>query len=224
MSNTEAPAAKKPAAPRKRRTQAERSDEMQLRLVEAAAVVLRRKGYAGLRTDEVARVAKVSRGALQHHYPSKDSLIVATARHLLEASLQRGQKRAASAAAALDPIEAIIADGMEFFLGPDFGVVLDLVLAGGKDRSLRDQIYGHARTSRLDVEDAWLNLLTDRGVPRHKAEKILWLTISIIRGLAVRALWQKDEALFQSLLDEWKLILAGHLKQLNIEVASGDAR
>ena len=224
MSNTEAPVAKKPAVPRKRRTQAERSDEMQLRLVEASAVVLRRKGYAGLRTDEVARVAKVSRGALQHHFPSKDSLIVATAQHLLEASLQRGQKRAASAAAALDPIEAIIADGMEFFLGPDFGVVLDLVLAGGKDRSLRDQIYGHARTSRLDVEDAWLNLLTDRGVPRPKAEKILWLTISIIRGLAVRALWQKDEALFQSLLDEWKLILAGHLKQLNIEVASGDAR
>lgn len=224
MLNTEAAASARKATPRKRRTQAERSDEMQLRLVEAAAVVLRRKGYAGLRTDEVARVAKVSRGALQHHFPSKDSLIVATARHLLDASLQRGQKRAASSAAARDPIEAIIADGMEFFLGPDFGVVLDLVLAGGKDRSLREAIYGHARESRLNVEDAWLALLTERGMPHDKAEKILWLTISIIRGLAVRALWQKDDALFQSLLDEWKRILAGHLKQLKIDVASGDAR
>lgn len=211
-----------PAAPRKRRTQAERSDEMQLRLVEAAANVLRRKGYAGLRTDEVARVAKASRGALQHHFPSKDSLVVATAQHLLEASLVRGQQRASTAAAAQDPVAAIIADGVEFFLGPDFGVVLDLVLAGSKDRSLRDQIYGHARVSRLNVEDAWLDLLVARGVPRDQAEKILWLTISIIRGLAVRALWQKDDALFKSLLDEWKRILAGHLKAAGIDVI-GDA-
>lgn len=222
MSSTE-PLAAKSAAPRKRRTQAERSDEMQLRLIEAAAAVLRRKGYAGLRTDEVARVAKVSRGALQHHFPSKDSLVIATAQQLLSASLERGATRAASAAAKRDPIDAIIADGVEFFLGPDFGVVLDLVLAGGKDRSLRDRIYGHARESRLRVEDAWLELLVARGVPRDKAEKILWLTISIIRGLAVRALWQKDEALFKSLLDEWKLILAGHLKQHGITV-SGDSR
>ena len=139
MSSTEPAARARPAAPRKRRTQAERSDEMQTRLVEAAATVLRRKGYAGLRTDEVARVAKVSRGALQHHFPSKDSLVVATAQYLLEASLVRGQQRAATIAAARDPIAAIIADGVEFFLGPDFGVVLDLVLAGSKDRSLRDQ-------------------------------------------------------------------------------------
>lgn len=220
MSSIE-PAAR-PAVPRRRRTQAERSDEMQTRLVEAAAIVLRRKGYAGLRTDEVARVAKASRGALQHHFPSKDSLVVATAQHLLKVSLERGRRRAASTAATLDPIDAIIADGVEFFLGPDFGVVLDLVLAGGKDRSLKEQIYGHARSSRLEVEDAWLALLVARGVPRPKAEKVLWLTISIIRGLAVRALWQKDDALFKSLLDEWKLILAGHLESAGIDVI-GDA-
>lgn len=198
--------------PPRRRTQAERSDEMQQRLVEAAATVLRKKGYAGLRTDEVARAAKVSRGALQHHYPSKDSLVVATAEHLLRASLTRGQNRAASAVAAADPIDAIIADGTEFFLGPDFGVVLDLVLAGSKSRGLRDQIYAHARESRLGVEEAWLGLLVEHGVPRAKAEKVLWLTISLIRGLAVRALWQRDEALFKSLLDEWKLIVAEHLR------------
>ncbi len=52
-----APAEKAVRAPAvRRRTQTERSDEMRMRLVEASAIVLRRKGYAGLRTDEVARV------------------------------------------------------------------------------------------------------------------------------------------------------------------------
>ena len=53
-------------------------------------MVLRRKGYAGLRTDEVARVAKVSRGAMQYHFKTKDSLVLATAQHLLRDVLERG--------------------------------------------------------------------------------------------------------------------------------------
>lgn len=199
---------------RRRRTQAERSDETQGRVLEASATVLRRKGYAGLRTDEVARVAKVSRGAMQYHFPTKDSLILATAQYLLRDGLQRGQARAAAARGGGDPIEAIIADCMDFFLGPDFSIILDLVLAGSKDRALRDRIYGYTRESRLGVEEAWLELLCQEGLPREKAEKVLWLTISIVRGLSVRALWQRDDALFRQLLDEWKAILAGHIQGL----------
>lgn len=102
-------------------------------------------------------------------------------------------------------------------MGPDFSVMLDLVMAGSKDRALRDQIYGYTRESRLGVEQAWLDVLVARGLPQDKAEKVLWLTISVVRGLSVRALWQHDEELFRALLDEWKLILAGHLKSLNGE-------
>lgn len=199
---------------RKRRTQAERSDQTQARVIEAAATVLRRKGYAGLRTDEVARVAKVSRGAQQYHFPTKDSLVLATAAHLLRGGLERGRSRAEAAATRGDPIEAIIQDSMDFFLGPDFGVILDLVLAGSKDRALRDEIYGYARENRLGVEETWTAVLAEQGLPPAKAEKIVWLTISIVRGFSVRALWQRDKKLFRSLLDEWKLILAGHIRSL----------
>jgi AcrR family transcriptional regulator len=196
---------------KKRRTQAERSDEMRQRVIEAAAEVLRRKGYAGLRTDEVSRVAKVSRGAQQYHFRTKDSLVLATAAYLLRDGLSRGQNRASAAAGGNDPIEAIIQDCMEFFLGRDFGVILDLVLASTKDRNLRRQVYEHTRESRLAVEQVWLEVLCAHGIPKAKAEKVLWLTISIVRGFSVRALWQNDEKLFRSLLDEWKTIIYAHL-------------
>ncbi|MDB5976528.1 MAG: TetR/AcrR family transcriptional regulator [Nevskia sp.] len=222
MSNTESKPVRRPrqpakggaVAPPKRRTQAERSDEMRQRVIEAAATVLRRKGYAGLRTDEVSRVAKVSRGAQQYHFPTKDSLVLATAAHLLNDGLERGRKRAQSAQSNKDPIEAVIEDCMDFFLGPDFGVILDLVLASSKDRGLRDEVYQYARESRLGVEAAWLEVLCKHGIAPAKAEKILWLTISIVRGFSVRALWQRDEKLFRALLDEWKVILYGHLSGL----------
>src|ERR1700741_2799422 len=157
------------AAPRKRRTQAERSDEMRQRVIEAAATVLRRRGYAGLRTDEVARVAKVSRGAQQHQFRSKDSLGVATAEYLLRTSLASALARVAAAREqGGDVVDALIEDAMEFFLGADFTVILDLVLSGGKHRALRDRIYGHARENRLAVEEAWLEVLCEQGLPRAK--------------------------------------------------------
>ncbi|MBL6749519.1 MAG: TetR/AcrR family transcriptional regulator [Nevskia sp.] len=205
---------------RKRRSQAERSEDMRLRLVEAAASILRRKGYAGLRTAEVSKVARVSRGAQLHHFPTKDSLVLATAAHLLQSSLARGVVRARNTAAADDPIEAIeavIQDSLDFFLGEDFAVILDLVLTGTKAGSLRGRVFEYARENRLGVEQAWLDVLVRHGLAPERARKILWLTISIVRGLSVRALWQRDEALFRELLDEWKLILAGHLKQLDGE-------
>lgn len=215
MSSTEhvpAAARARKVVPRKRRTQAERSDETRGRVLDAAVIVLRRKGYAGLRTDEVARVAKVSRGAMQYHFPTKDSLVLATAQYLLRDVLERGKVRAEGARFGGDVIEGIIQDGLDFFLGPDFGTILDLVLAGSKDRALRDQIYGYTRDSRLGVEAAWIEVLCESGLPREKAENVLWLTIGLVRGFAVRALWQRDEKKFRELLDEWKLILAGHLK------------
>ena len=212
-----APARARPGK-RKRRTQAERTDETRGKVLDAAATVLRRKGYAALRTDEVARVAKVSRGAMQYHFPTKDSLVLATAEYLLRDGLQRGESRAQAAARMADPIEAIIQDCMDFFLGPDFATILDLVLAGSKDRALRDQVYSFTRESRLGVEAAWLKVLCERGLPPPQAEKILWITISLVRGFSVRALWQRDDAKFRELLDEWKLILSSHLKTLNIKI------
>lgn len=204
---------------RRRRTQAERTDETRGRVLEAAVVVLRRKGYAGLRTDEVARVAKVSRGAMQYHFKTKDSLVLATAQHLLRDVLERGRTRAQDARYCGDPIEGVIQDGLDFFLGPDFVTILDLVLAGSKDRALRKKIYAYTRDSRLGVEAAWLDVLCESGLPRVKAETVLWLTISVVRGFAVRALWQRDDARFRGLLDEWKLILAGHFKNLKGEMS-----
>jgi len=197
------------ATPRRgRRSQAERSSETQQRLLEATAKILRQRGYAGLRTEEASAVAGVSRGAQLHHFPTKDSLVLATTEHIFRASAERGLARAQRARDSSDPLEAIIQDGMDFFFSEDFLALLDLVLAGGKNRNFRDLIYGFARKYRLPVEAAWLEVLVAAGMSRERASTVLWLTLSIVRGLAVRALWQPDRKLVRSLLDEWKRIIS----------------
>jgi AcrR family transcriptional regulator len=203
--------ARRAGAARPRRSQSERSEETKLKLVKSAVKILRRKGYAGLRSAEVSRVAKVSRGAQLHHFPSKDHLVTATAEYMFRQSLDRAREHARTAMEAEDVVEAIVLDSIDFFFGADFKVILDLVMTGGKNHRIRDRIFECAKATRQPVEEAWIGVLVARSVSRIEAEMVVWITVSIVRGLAIRALWQNDEVLFRAVLDAWKDILAKHI-------------
>jgi hypothetical protein len=55
---------------------------------------------------------------------------------------------------------------------------------------------------------------------------VVWLTLSVVRGLAIRSLWQPDPKRFRRLLDEWKALIAERFsersrngRRANIDVA-----
>ncbi|HYM02062.1 MAG TPA: TetR/AcrR family transcriptional regulator [Stellaceae bacterium] len=190
-----------------RRTQAQRSEEMRQRLLDAAFTVLQRRGYVGFRIAEVAKIAGVSRGAQLHHFPTKESLVVATIEHVFARVLEQARQRAEAAASqSRDPLAAIIDDSSDFFFGDNFAIALDVVMAAAKDDRIRERIFAISRDHRLPAESAWLRVLTEAGLPEDFAEDALWLTISIVRGLAVRRLWQKDPERGRRLLRLWRQI------------------
>lgn len=76
-----------PHRPRKRPTQ-ERSQRTVDAILQAAAQVFTRRGYAGTTTNHIAERAGVSIGSLYEYFPSKDALLVA----LLEAHLHEGEE------------------------------------------------------------------------------------------------------------------------------------
>jgi AcrR family transcriptional regulator len=195
--------AQKPA----RRTQAQRSEEMRQRLLDAAFAVLQQKGYVGFRIAEVAKIAGVSKGAQLHHFPTKDSLVVATIEHVFGRALKQAQERAEAAARQpRDPLAAIIDDSSDFFFGDYFAIALDAVMAAAKDDRIRERIFAISRAHRLPAESAWHQVLTEAGLPDDLAEDALWITISIVRGLAVRRLWQKEPERGERLLRLWREI------------------
>src|SRR4051794_36806117 len=62
---------------RGRRTQEERSTETRRKLVEAAIRVSQESGYANLTISKVAQHAGLTNGAMQHHFSSRDELVLA---------------------------------------------------------------------------------------------------------------------------------------------------
>lgn len=67
-----------PAAPRRSRMP---RGEARAALLDAALAVFRARGYAGTTVDDLCAAAGCTKGAFFHHFPSKEALAVAAARH-----------------------------------------------------------------------------------------------------------------------------------------------
>lgn len=70
------------------RTQAERVRETRTKLIQATVAALDAHGFSATSMSVVQQGAGVSRGALVHHFASRNDLMVATAQHLLDAALR----------------------------------------------------------------------------------------------------------------------------------------
>jgi AcrR family transcriptional regulator len=208
------------APTRTRRTQAERSEETRARILDAAVQVLSTRGYAGFRTAEVATQAGVSRGALTHHFPSRDELLVAVVADVFRRSGELGRTRAGSVHSVDEAIGSLLSDSRDFFFSELFLVAMDLAIQGRLAQSGLDPVGKISADARLPVEASWLNALVSAGVATDVAEDLLWLTNSIVRGLAVRRLWQDEPARFERLFLLWRRMVTAYLESLRAKPAA----
>ena len=97
-----------------RRTQAERTEATRTALIAAARPLFAQRGYSAVGTEEIARAAGVTRGALYHHFGGKRELFEAVYEQI---EIELAERIAAGAleANAASPLEAMKA-GAEMFL------------------------------------------------------------------------------------------------------------
>jgi AcrR family transcriptional regulator len=86
--------------------QAERSDATRARLVSAARALFAKRGYASVGTEEIVRQAKLTRGALYHHFDDKRDLFRAV-HEQIEGELTDAIAAELAGAGTDDPIEAL---------------------------------------------------------------------------------------------------------------------
>jgi AcrR family transcriptional regulator len=191
----------------KRRTQEERASETKNRLIIAAYRVLKAKGYAGFRVNDVTEIAGLSRGAQTHHFPTKMDLIFATFEWLYDRIAERSKRRVSQVKDGDDILQCMLEDACDFFLGEDFSIGLDLIVSAERDMDLKNGIMNIVKDRRFLVEELWMEQLTKKHISHSDAEDLLWLIFNSMRGLATRSLWQKDEVKFE------------HIKKLTLVIA-----
>src|SRR3954453_10429544 len=91
-----------PGEPTVRRTQAQRREATQTKLLDAAVECLTERGYAATSVVDVQQRAGVSRGALQHYWPSRAALVVDAVKALFDSMAARLRADMADRAAIAD--------------------------------------------------------------------------------------------------------------------------
>src|SRR5262245_51679035 len=149
-----------PREPTVRRTQAERREATRTKLLDAAVECLTEHGYAATSVIDVQQRAGVSRGALQHYWPSRAALMVDAVKALFDSMAARLRAdMAAHAARVTNPnpsrrIRVAIELLWSSFDSSLFRAELELWVAARHDAELRPLVVQHDR--RLGTEIAGL--------------------------------------------------------------------
>jgi hypothetical protein len=146
---------------------------------------------------------------------------VATLSHVFEDARALSRARAAAIDPPDDILAAVIEDAREFFFNEHFKVALDIVLSTSTDAAVRKQVLEVSRKARRPVESAWSAALVGRGVPPPLASDLVALTLSLVRGMAIRTLWDDDPEWFERLFALWRRMVEAFLVDLKKPKRSG---
>ena len=185
-----------------RRTQQQRREATQTKLLDATIACIVELGYAATSTTEICARAGVSRGAQVHHYPTKATLVAAAVEHLFAQrhhELVAVHEQHGDLSPAFDHLWRI-------YSGPTLHAWMELVVAARTDPELRRSV---AAVNRRFVAATLPTFVRMFGVSEDQARVGLRLTFAVLDGLAMNAILQRDDALAKAVLTALRQTLAG---------------
>lgn len=185
------------AAPRPRRTQAERRAATRGALLDAAIDVLVEEGYAGLTATAVCQRAGVTRGAQAHYFATKADLVVDALSHLthqlvadlVSKPLPVGDGPAAQYRVLLNRL-------WEIFSGPVSAAQLELFVAARTDDDLRRHLERFEIHVQQTLDEAATKVAAEL-VGRPDFKTLMVTALATIRGLLMLRAVHSDRQIRQ---------------------------
>ncbi|MCW2898744.1 MAG: transcriptional regulator, TetR family [Streptosporangiaceae bacterium] len=179
-------------SPSPSRTQEERRARTQTRLLDATMECLVELGWSGTSTTEVASRAGVSRGAQQHHYPTKIVLVEAALEHLLER-----QRLAYEQAFAILPPERRNVEGAidllwNVFRQPPALALLELAVAARTDDELKPLCIDVNERILQVIVETFGRLFPQTALPEDFADSMLRGVFALLVGLSLQNVLDHD--------------------------------
>lgn len=192
--------------------QQDRSRATRQRLLEAAVESLAEVGYAATTVSVVATRAGVSRGAAQHHFPTRADLFAAAVEYMTEVRLAEIRAQAAGLPSGARRTEAIVGMLADVYTGPLFRAALHLWVAASTEDTLRRQIVRLESHVGRQAHRALLEVLevSERtpGV-RETVQGVL----DMARGLGLADLLTDDSVRRRGIVRQWSRILDQALRE-----------
>ncbi|WP_351227018.1 TetR/AcrR family transcriptional regulator [Streptomyces sp. NPDC002133] len=178
----------------------DRSRVTRQRLLEAAVACLAERGWAGSTVSVVAERAGVSRGAAQHHFPTREDLFTAAVEYVAE------ERSSALRALPVQNRAAVVQALVDLYTGPLFRAALHLWVAASNEEQLRGRVTElEARVGRETHRIAVELLGADESEPgvRETVQGLL----DMARGLGLANLLTDDAARRGRVVAQWGRLL-----------------
>lgn len=189
-----------------REPQQERSRTTRRRLVDAAVACLAERGWHGTTVGLVAERAGVSRGAAQHHFPTREDLVVAAVEFLAEQQVADLRRQAAALPEGPSRAEPVARMLLDLYTGPKFRAALHLWAAASTDDALRAVLVPlEARVGRVAHAVAVELLGADESRPGVR--ETVQATLDLARGLGLANLLTDDTKRRGQVARHWATIL-----------------
>ncbi|WP_043532586.1 TetR/AcrR family transcriptional regulator [Litchfieldella xinjiangensis] len=190
-----------------RQTQEERSRQTQARVIKATIDCILEKGIRATSTVDVARKAGVSRGALMHHYPSKESLMQATLDDLLNREVDSVREMAMRVKAGDLDFDTLLLALHEHFKGDMYMVTLEYLTTARTDPAIMEVLMPLAATFNASLEHIWEQLVASAEHSSHEKRVALNATLCMMRGMGAQSIWRDDPELYHDMLVFWRKTL-----------------
>ena len=196
----------KPVSEALKAPQQDRSRATRQRLLEAALESLAEVGYAATTVSVVATRAGVSRGAAQHHFPTRADLFAAAVEYMTEVRLAEIRAQASRLPSGSGRTEAIVGMLADVYTGPLFRAALHLWVAASTEEPLRQQIVRLEAHVGRQAHRALLEVL-DVSERTPGVRETVQGVLDLARGLGLADLLTDDSTRRRGIVRQWSRIL-----------------
>jgi len=193
-----------------REPQQERSRATRQALLAAAVASLGEHGWGGTTVAVVAERAGVSRGAAQHHFPTREALFTAAIDELMTAWIDDIRGHRHELPAGPGRIRAVVERIVDVYTGPLFRAALELWVAAASDPALHEQIAPFEQRIGREAHRVVVELLgADESQPGVR--EAIQATLDLARGLGLATLLSDDHRRRAGIVAYWVTTLESTL-------------
>jgi AcrR family transcriptional regulator len=207
-----------------RRSQKDRSAETSARLMRATIDLLHDRGLARTSTPKIARLAGVSRGALTHHFASREAIISASVADLLGRTTRDLHRfaedfmaRGGSSEEIVDYIWTMMSDRL-------FYVTMEYLPEARHNPEFRADLVSVVREFHAGLDAVWTALASRTGADPDHTRIVMNATMCLVRGMIAQTVLRDDPPYFAALLNFWKTQIRQHFPNVEDQAPHRERR
>ena len=187
-----------------------RSARTRERVLTAAISCIYEVGLQNTSTVDVTKRAGISRGAMLHHYPSKEDLLCAAYESLLTQEAGKLRDAAGGYTNRDLTLEEFIDHLWSRFSVRSFSITLDYIAAARTNAGLMKRVRQARKQYDEALEEIWEQFFAGGNLSERETKTQLKLTISLFRGMSLQLMMHRDRSELDEMVNEWKT----HLKAI----------